>query len=105
MADPKRKAPDHAPTTEKLRADVDRGQTGEKVAFPDPAAVPLGADAEAAGAPPSALELRKEAAARPAVPHDSSGWENGGVALYVIIICLIALVIGGAGLLAAGAFR
>jgi hypothetical protein len=36
-------------TGEQLRADIDAGKTGDKVAFPDPAAVPFGADAEAGG--------------------------------------------------------
>lgn len=34
---------------EQLRADIDSGRTGDKVAYPDPAAAPLGADDEAAG--------------------------------------------------------
>jgi hypothetical protein len=42
-----------APTTDRLRHDIDRGRTGEKVAYSDPAASPLGTDDEAAGTPPS----------------------------------------------------
>lgn len=34
---------------EQLRADIDAGRTGDKVAYPDPAVAPLGADDEAAG--------------------------------------------------------
>jgi hypothetical protein len=34
----------------RLRDDIDRGRTGDKVAWPDPAAAPLGTDDEA-GAP------------------------------------------------------
>src|SRR5690606_41650162 len=40
-----------APTPEKLRHAIDRGATGGKVSFSDPAAVPLGTDEEAAGTP------------------------------------------------------
>lgn len=40
------------PTADSLRADIDSGRTHDKVAHPDPAAAPLGTDAEAAGAPP-----------------------------------------------------
>jgi len=47
-----------ANTVEQLRADIDRGRTGDKIAGPDPAAAPLGADEEAAGTP-----LRPEAVA------------------------------------------
>jgi hypothetical protein len=39
---------DH-PTAEQLRDDIDRGRTGNKVPWPDPASVPLGTDDEAAG--------------------------------------------------------
>lgn len=42
----------------RLRARIDQGRTGDKVAFPDPAAAPLGVDDEAAGAvsDPAAIE-------------------------------------------------
>lgn len=58
---PRRAAP---PTTDRLRIDIDRGRTGEKVDYPDPAAAPLGTDDEAAGHPVSAQERRMEASAR-----------------------------------------
>lgn len=35
--------------TERERTRIDAGQTGDKVAFPDPAVAPLGTDAEAGG--------------------------------------------------------
>ncbi|HLH89308.1 MAG TPA: hypothetical protein VKX28_12705 [Xanthobacteraceae bacterium] len=38
----------------RLRDEIDSGRTGEKVAFPDPAAAPLGTDEEAAGTPMTA---------------------------------------------------
>ncbi|QHQ37371.1 hypothetical protein GO499_10475 [Algicella marina] len=37
---------------DQLRDEIDRGGTGDKVAFLDPAAAPLGTDDEAAGLPP-----------------------------------------------------
>ena len=45
-------------TTDQLRADIDSGKAGDKIAFPDPAAAPLGTDDEAAGQPPTAGQLR-----------------------------------------------
>ena len=45
------------PTPEKLRQDIDKGHTGDKVRMPDPAAAPLGTDDEAAGAPATSQEL------------------------------------------------
>lgn len=38
-------------TAAQLKADIDSGRTGDKVAGFDPAAAPLGTDAEAGGAP------------------------------------------------------
>ncbi|MFV3131334.1 hypothetical protein [Niveispirillum sp. KHB5.9] len=43
-----------ATTIDRHRIDIDRGVTGDKVPFPDPAAAPLGTDEEAGGSPASA---------------------------------------------------
>lgn len=51
-----------APTVDDLRRRIGRGEAADKVDFPDPAAAPLGTDAEAAGAPPG--ETARERAAR-----------------------------------------
>lgn len=45
------------PTTSQLRDDIDSGRTHDKVAREDPAAAPLGTDAETAGAPPTPGEV------------------------------------------------
>ena len=42
---------------DQLRAAIDNGKTGDKVAASDPAVAPLGTDDEAGGAPPSANEV------------------------------------------------
>ncbi|MFW2587299.1 hypothetical protein [Sagittula sp. SSi028] len=52
---PENRAPEAAPT--RLRHSIDSGATGEKVAFSDPAAAPLGTDAEAGGARLGAAEV------------------------------------------------
>ena len=39
------------PTVDRLRHDIDSGHTRDKVAWPDPSAVPLGTDEECAGTP------------------------------------------------------
>ncbi|MFU1478250.1 hypothetical protein ACM25N_11305 [Roseovarius sp. C7] len=58
-----------AKTSDRLREDIDAGKASDKQGFPDPAAAPLGTDAEAAGTPPTAEERRmahdQEIAARP----------------------------------------
>jgi len=50
----------------RLRADIDSGRTGDKVAFPDPSAAPLGTDEEAGGVttPEQALEKARQAELR-----------------------------------------
>jgi hypothetical protein len=47
-----------APTSARLRRDITAGKAGDKVGFPDPAASPLGTDAEAGGFSPTPEELR-----------------------------------------------
>lgn len=54
MADPT----DKAQTAARLRADLDAGEGRDKVAYPDPAAAPLGTDDEAAGTPVSPEQVR-----------------------------------------------
>lgn len=54
MADPT----DKAQTAARLRADLDAGEGRDKVAYPDPAAAPLGTDDEAAGTPVSPERVR-----------------------------------------------
>ena len=49
------KAPD---TAARLRKDLDAGRGRDKVAYPDPAAAPLGTDDEAAGTPITAEQAR-----------------------------------------------
>ena len=57
---------DRAPTSDRLRKDIDRGRAGDKTDYPDPAAAPLGTDDEAGGNPPTEEQLRiaREAAIR-----------------------------------------
>jgi len=64
-----------APTgSDRLRQKIDRGETGDKVDFPDPAAAPLGTDDEAAGAAPA--KISPEAEVRE-VPRPNDTGERG----------------------------
>jgi hypothetical protein len=63
--------PDKPPTVEQIRRDVDTGRSGDKHAYPDPAAAPLGADEEAAGSPPRGEERRREDPAPSPVPVET----------------------------------
>jgi hypothetical protein len=47
----------NTPTTAQLKEAIDRGAAADKVDFPDPAASPLGTDAEAGGMPPTPAEV------------------------------------------------
>lgn len=77
-----------APTTDQIRHAIDSGATGEKVAHPDPAAAPLGTDAEAAGEPPTPGERRL--AAQSLVSHSAAVPPDGRVVYFI----LVALVTG-----------
>jgi hypothetical protein len=82
------------PTTDQLRETIDGGATGEKVAHPDPATVPLGTDAEASGNPPTPQERAMEASSRklrrPPVPVNGALIYGGLVGLVAVAILLIA---------------
>lgn len=76
-------------TASQLRARIDSGVTGEKVAAEDPAAAPLGTDDEAAGFPPTASEARLAAATAPQAPPERP---DLGAPLYLVLITLIAIL-------------
>lgn len=61
-----------ASNVEQLRRDIDSGRTASKVPASDPAAVPLGADDEAAGTPPDPVivDLARQAERQPAGDRD-----------------------------------
>ncbi|MGF1605085.1 MAG: hypothetical protein ACFB22_01990 [Rhodothalassiaceae bacterium] len=94
------------PTADRLRADIDAGRTGDKVAWPDPATVPLGTDAEAGGAAPEASDLARSRQQEQQSGHldDPPGlgadraqrWRALalGAAALVAIIFLASLLIG-----------
>lgn len=96
---------DQPPTSDRLRIDIDHGLAADKVAWPDPAAAPLGTDDEAAGAPPTAEERALAAA------HENRAGEHRaraggkdprlivGWAAVVVLFCLAAF----AAVLALGA--
>ena len=85
-----------APTTAKLKHDIDRGRGGDKVDVIDPAVAPLGTDDEAAGQPPSPAEIKL------AYNHEigrgvssERGDRDGdhGVAIYVTVVLLWSFVL------------
>lgn len=79
------------PTTDQLRDRIDSGQTGEKVAMPDPAAAPLGTDAEAGGMPPTEAERALAASTMPVEPEPRA--RRSGAFIYVALIVVVAAFI------------
>ncbi|OYU17791.1 MAG: hypothetical protein CFE34_13925 [Rhodobacteraceae bacterium PARR1] len=65
-------------TADALRHGIDRGGAADKVAFPDPAAAPLGTDDEAAGFPPTREQVRM-AAASELGPRPAATEETGAI--------------------------
>lgn len=78
------------PTVDQLRDSIDGGATGEKVAHPDPAAVPLGTDAEAGGSPPTRQQRALEARSR--ILRTSPAPLNGPL-IYCGAVFLVAVAI------------
>lgn len=81
-------------TTARLRDDIDRGRSGDKVDNIDPAAAPLGTDDEAAGTPPTPVSVRL-AYAHEVGPGTSTGRrdEDHGVVLWIAAVAAIWSVI------------
>jgi hypothetical protein len=85
-----------APTSAKLKHDIDSGRGGDKIDAIDLAAAPLGTDDEAAGTPPTRGQLDKahriEIASLP-LGTKGSDW---AVQIYVALLVTIAsAVLGG----------
>jgi hypothetical protein len=90
-------------TTSMLRIDIDSGRTGDKIDWPDPAAVPLGTDDEAAGTPASPervlLALRQELSWRRHVMIEVPT-PDAAMRFYFAFIIALGLVFIGFGFLA-----
>lgn len=77
-----------------LRDAIDTGRTGDKVAFPDPAAAPLGTDEEAAGTPVSSRDVEVTIAQETTHSSDPApASKHGPFAILVSVIVVAAGVI------------
>jgi hypothetical protein len=86
---------------DRLRSDINHGRTGDKVAWPDPAAAPLGTDEEAAGTPLASDMVRQERMRQTSL-HRSGGPATEpfpvawlGVAALGMVILIAALATAG----------
>lgn len=91
-----------APTNwAQARAQTDRGETGDKIAVEDPAAAPLGTDAEAGGASTAAEDIAHSARQQRRGEHARAAAEAPRTAgrrqllpwLVVILALAIALIV------------
>lgn len=77
-------------TSDRLRHEIETGQTDDKVDYPDPAAAPLGTDDEASGHPVSpgqaAVARRHEVGRLPPAKPPT------GVGLYLLVALLPVLL-------------
>ena len=79
--------------TDQLRHDIDRGRTGDKVPWPDPALAPLGTDDEAAGTPPSPRDVdRARHAERRGPEHPSP---DAGLGYAWVLVAFILVLLAG----------
>jgi hypothetical protein len=84
------------PTTARLRHDIDRGRSGDKVDVIDPAAAPLGTDEEAAGTPVPAAAVQKaywDEVGSARVTSERSDSDHA-VAIYLGVIVTVATSVG-----------
>ena len=81
-------------TVEKLRVDIDRGRARDKIPGSDPAAVPLGADDEAAGTP--VTSERVDIARRQEIDSGPRTLNDGGALPYIVSVIIIAVILAGA---------
>ena len=79
-----------SPTTAQLKADIDSGRTGDKIAFFDPGLSPLGTDDEAAGTPaePSRIRLARRL-------EDVQRWAKGAASVHRHADTVLVAFIGG----------
>jgi hypothetical protein len=89
-------------TTARLRADIDAGLSGSKVAGSDPAAAPLGTDDEAAGTPPTSAAVDMARAAELGGAADQRDKGRASALLYMLIIATVILLLSGSFLYFAG---
>ncbi len=80
-------------TSAQLKHRIDSGQTGDKVAFPDPAMAPLGTDDEAGGTATSGHTIQKaiNAETMQARPRGSlAGFAVIVLSILVVFVCALA---------------
>jgi hypothetical protein len=76
-----------------VREQIDRGETGDKVAAEDPAAASLGTNAEAGGAPTAPADLERSSKHEQAVPDNGRGSGDRRIAAIAVGAVIVAVVV------------
>ena len=95
MSSGPRRQQHQATNMSQLRAEIDSGETGDKVPFPDPAAAPLGTDDEAGGFPlrprdVAAAAARETSRSTPTEAPDRTGPWVWAMVLAVLLVTIAA---------------
>jgi hypothetical protein len=84
--------------TDRIRSRIDQGRFRDKIPAEDPAAVPLGTDAEAGGAPMPAEPVRDEPPAGPGhapAGHAAGPVPGAGRRMTALALTLVGVVVLG----------
>jgi hypothetical protein len=90
---PDRAAPDRKRNAAQLRDAIEKGRTGDKIAWLDPAAAPLGTDEEAGGTPPAAEAVARAHRQETIRPAESRQQDGGGRMMMALIVGLALVAI------------
>jgi hypothetical protein len=80
-----------AQNPDQLREQIDRGETGDKVDFLDPAVAPLGTDDEAANRPSQSVAMAPERVADHAAIEAGSRKPSSGGKVMVLVLTVAAI--------------
>lgn len=86
--------PERPMNWEEARARIDRGETGDKVASDDPAAAPLGTDAEAGGVSTPPEHVRRSFEEEGAIERTRASRRAGTGSAAPFVALLIVLGLG-----------
>lgn len=84
------------PTSAQLKADINSGATGDKIAVFDPGLSSLGTDDEAAGTPPSteAIALARRNERRSGFGSNGASTPSGSNRIYLLLPAVALAVVG-----------
>lgn len=87
--------PKEITNVDQLRHEIDSGRLGDKIDFPDPAAAPLGTDAEAGGNPvkPAELAIEQKARALSPKPRRASDQDPGLLIYLAMLVPVMAFIL------------